>query len=166
VLCVLAAVYGGDSTPSLQLPPGFTASVYARGIDGARELALRADGTLTLRGDAEHFEIAPPTEDGPVTVMRVATGLDAIVNASGSQAALAVQAPRLVQMRWDARSGELAYALAHETTARVPVAPQTLALARALARRDHADVALAPDGALYFADSHAGAVWRIERAAL
>jgi hypothetical protein len=164
VLCVLAAVHGGNTAPCLEVPPGFIASVYARDIDGASRLELRPDGTLTLQGHAEHFEIAPPTADAPVTVMRVATGLDAMDDAT--RTSLAVQAPRFVRMRWDARSGELAYVLARDTARRLPVPPQTLALARALARRDHGDVALAPDGTLFFADARAGAVWRIERAAL
>jgi hypothetical protein len=164
VLCILAAVNGGAPEPCIELPPGFTATVYARGIDGASDLALRPDGTLTLRGDAEHFEITPPTDDAPVTVMRVATGLDAVGRLS--QPAVAVQAPHFVRMRWDARSGELAYVVTHHVAERMPVAPQTLALARTLARHHHADVALAPDGTLFFADSRAGAVWRIEHAAL
>jgi hypothetical protein len=165
VLCILAAVNGGSATPRLDLPSGFTATVYARGIDGASDLALQPDGTLTLRGDHERFEIAPPRGDAPVTVMRVAPELDAADSAM-DPTALALQAPRFVRLRWDADSGELAYVLASHAGSRVPMPAQTLALARSLARKHDAQVALAPDGTVYFADSRAGAVWRIERTAL
>ncbi len=30
----------------IQLPPGFSVSVYATGVDGARQMALGANGTL------------------------------------------------------------------------------------------------------------------------
>jgi hypothetical protein len=161
VLCVLAAVNGGRPASRLDLPHGFTASVYARGLDGASKIEIRPNGTLTLQGDGENFEIVPPTADEPVTIMRVAAGLEATVF-DASVTALAVPAPRFVRMRWDARSGELAYVLARDAGAHVSVAPRTLALARALAERHHADVAMAPDGTLYYADSRAGDVWRIE----
>ena len=165
VLCILVAVLGDPASPSLDVPRGFTASVYASGIDGARDLVVRPDGTLTLRGDADRFEIQPSTADAPVTVLRVAPELDE--PRSADDAALAVQAPRFVQMRWDASSGELAYALTPAANATgIPVPAQTLALARTLAHRPDADVAMAPDGSLFLADSRAGAVWHIRRTAL
>jgi len=59
---------------------------------------------------------------------------------------------------------------AHEASAAasvdIPVSAQTLALARKLAHRHDADVALAPDGTLFVAHSRAGAVWRIRRSPL
>jgi hypothetical protein len=160
LLCVFAAVNGAGPASRLELPHGFTASVYARGIDGATGLEILADGTLTLQGDAERFEIVPPTADEPLTIMRVAAGLEDTVS-DANATALTAQAPRFVRMRWNARSGELAYVLARDAGAHVSVAASTLALARALAERHHADVAVAPDGTLYYADSEAGAVWRI-----
>jgi hypothetical protein len=165
LLCILAAVNAGTSAPSLDLPRGYTASVYASGLDGASRLDVEADGTLRLDLAHERIEIAPPTADAPVTVMRVAAELE---NTATAEATLAIQTPRLVRMRWDAQSGELAFVIARDdgVGAGVSIAPQTLALARVLARRHHADVALAPDGALYFADSRVGAVWRIERKTL
>jgi hypothetical protein len=164
LLCILAAVHGDDLSPRLDVPRGFAASVYASGIDGARDLDVRADGTLTLRSGDDRFEIAPPTADAPVTVMRVAAELDSAPAAH--DAAIAVQAPRFVRMRWDAASGELAYALTRADGAGIPVSPQTLTLARVLAHRHDADVAMAPDGSLFVADSRAGAVWRVRRTAL
>lgn len=166
LLGVLAIVQGGGAAPRLDVPRGFSADLYARGIPGARDLAVQPDGTLTLLGRAhrDRFEIAPPTADAPVTVMRVATELDA--PGIAADAMLPVQAPNFVHMRWNAASSELAYALTPEIGRGIPIAPQTLALARSLARRHHADVALAPDGAIFVADSRAGAVWRIRRTML
>jgi hypothetical protein len=162
-LCVLAAAWD-DAEPRLDVPRGFTASLYACGIDGARNLDVRADGTLTVDGGGDHFEIAPATADEPRTVMRVAAELDA--PAIRDVASLAVQAPRFVQLRWNADSGELGYTLRPDSAAGIPVAPRTLDLARHLAHRHHADVAMAPDGTLYVADAQAGAVWRVRPVAL
>lgn len=164
LLCTLASLPGDDAALRFDLPQGFTASVYATGIDGARDLSVRTDGTLTLRGGDGRFEIAPSTADEPVTVMRVAVELDD--PSAAERAALAVQAPRIVRMRWDAGSGELGYRLRGAADSIIPVPPQTLALARVLAHRSAADVALAPDGSLFVADAHAGAVWRIRPIAL
>jgi len=168
VFCILAAVLG-DGPPRPDVPRGYSASLYVSGIDGARDLDVRADGTLTLRAGEDRFEISPPTADDPVTVMRVAPELDTppAANAALADSALAVNAPRLVRMRWDAASGQLAYALAPaKGTTGVRVPPRTLALARSLAHRHDAEVAMAPDGSLFVADSSAGAVWRIRRTAL
>jgi glucose/arabinose dehydrogenase len=147
--CLCAVAGAAPPSNGLVVPKGFTASLYASGIAGARDLAVAADGTLELngRGPGERYEISPATADAPVTVMRVATELDAL------------EAPRIVRL--------FAYPL--DSSARVPgarVAPQTLALAHALERQDFADVALAPDGSLFVADSRAGAVWRVRRTAL
>jgi hypothetical protein len=161
LLCILAVVLGGPAAPQLDLPKGFTASVYARGIEGARDLGMRPDGTLTLRGDGENFEIVPPTADEPVMVLRVAAELD--TTDAADPATLAVQAPRFVQLRWNAGSGELGYVLTPAAGAGIPVSPQTLRLARRLTRHHRADVALAPDGSLFVADPRAGAVWRVRR---
>jgi len=157
-LCVLAAAWD-DGAPRLDVPRGFTASIYASGIDGARNLDVRPDGTLTLDGRDDRFEIAPSTADEPVTVMRVAAELDA--SRGADVAALAARAPRFVELRWNANSGELRYALESAAGAGIAIAPRTLDLARRLARHHHANVAMAPDGSLYFADSRAGAIWRI-----
>ena len=164
LLCIFAAVQGDDVSPCLDVPKGFTASVYVSGIDGARDLDVRADGTLTLRGEDEHFEIVPPTADEPVTVMRVAAELDAA--GPTNETTVTVPSPRFVQTRWVAASGELAQALAPDIGACIPMSPQTLALARRLERQHNADVAMGPDGTLFVADSRAGTVWRIRRTAL
>ena len=167
MLCVVAAVEAGAPAPQLHVPQGFIASVYVRGIAGARELRLAADGTLTLRGTAQddRFEILPPTDDSPATVMRVAAELDD--PRTTGIATLAVQAPRFVRLRWNAKSGELDYTVAPAHAERVPVvAPRTLALARKLARQPQADVAISPDGTLFVSDSHAGAVWRVRPTSL
>lgn len=160
-LCILAAVLGDPAAPRLEVPAGFTASVYACGIEGARDIDMRADGTLTLRGGDERFEIAPPTADAPVMVMRVAAELDTAQAAD--RAMLAVQAPSFVRLKWNAGAGELGYVLTPAVGTGISVAPQTLRLARRLARHRGADVALAPDGTLFVADSRAGAVWRVRR---
>jgi glucose/arabinose dehydrogenase len=160
LLCILAAVHGDTARPRLDVPHGFTASVYARGITGARDLTLLPDGTLTLTSGGQRYEIAPPTADSPATLMRVAAELD---RATGTDpATLATRAPRFVEMRWNAASGELAYSVNPGTGVRVDVPGPTLAFARRLARR-HAEVALAPDGSLFVADARAGAVWRVRR---
>jgi glucose/arabinose dehydrogenase len=166
LLCILVAVQDGAIAPRLDVPRGFTANLYARGIPGARHLAVLPDGRILLqgRGRSDCFEIAPPTADEPVTVMRVATELDA--PDAAADATLAVHAPNFVQLRWNAASGELAYALTPDAGQGIPISPQTLTLARSLARHRHSDVALAPDGTLFLADSRAGAVWHIRRAAL
>lgn len=161
LLCILAAVLGDAAAPRLDVPDGFTASVYALGIDGARDIDMRADGTLTLRGDGERFEIVPPTAEEPVMVMRVAAELDE--SADAQPAMLATRAPGFVRLRWNAGSGELGYELTPALGAGIPVSPQTLRLARRLARHHRADVALAPDGTLFVADARAGAVWRVRR---
>jgi hypothetical protein len=163
VLCILAAVNGGAPAPRLDVPHGYTARMYAQGLEGVSRLDVRADGTLTLDGTHERFEIAPPNADQPVTVMRVAAELDA---AHADTAPLSLASPRLVQMRWNSRSGELDYVVLPAADRGVSVTPSTLALARRLANRRHGDVAFGPDGTLYFADSRAGAVWRIERSRL
>jgi hypothetical protein len=144
-----AVVQAAEPAPRLDLPRGYTASLYVSGIAGARDLAVAADGTLQLNGGAplDRYEISPPTADTPVTVMRVAPELDA---------AEPPQAVRLFAYSPEARPGG----------SNVPVAPQTLALARTLEREAYADVALAPDGTLYVADSRAGAVWRVRRGRL
>jgi hypothetical protein len=162
VLCLVGGAV--PVTPPLDLPPGFSASLYASGIDGARDLHVRGDGTITLRGADDRFEILPATADQPVTVMRVAAELAA--PRSTTPATLAVQAPRFVRMRWNSTSGELAYALASADGTSIPVSPHVLALAHALDHRPDADVVIAPDGSLFVADSRAGAVWRIRRSAL
>jgi len=166
LLCILAAVQGGASAPRLDVPRGFTANIYARGIPGARDLTVLPDGTITLRGHAsrDRFEIVPPTDDAPLTVMRVATELDA--PRSSSDGTIAVHAPSFVQMRWNAESGEIAYALTPGIGRGIPISPQTLALARSLARHERSNVALAPDGTLFVADSRAGAIWQVRRDAL
>jgi len=164
LLCVLVAARSDEAASRLDIPPGFTASLYASGIDGARDIDVRADGTLTLRGGEGQFEISPPTADEPVTVMRVAEELAA--PRAIDPTTLAVQSPRFVRLRWNAGSGELDYALTADDGASIPLATQTLALARRLDRRRDADVAIAPNGTLFVADSRAGAVWRIRRAAL
>lgn len=160
---MLAVVNAGAPAPRLDVPRGFTASVYVRGIHGARDLGLRSDGTLTLSGGDRRFEISPPTADAPLTVMVVAPELD--TPQSVDNAALAVQAPAFVRLRWNAASSELGYVVAPDAGSRLRVPPQSLALARTLERR-HADVAVAPDGTLYVADPRTGAVWRVRRSAL
>ena len=164
LLCILAAALADDAAPRLDVPRGFAASVYASGIDGARDLELRTDGTLTLQGGDGRFEISPPTADEPVTVMQVAPELDAPRRVE--ERSLAVQAPAFVRMRWDAGSGELAYAMPSPDVFGIRVAPQTVALARALSHRHDADVELAPDGTLFVADSRAGTIWRVRRSVL
>ena len=166
LLCIVAAAQGGAIAPRPNVPRGFTANIYARGIPGARDLTVLADGTITLRGHGsrDRFEIAPPTDESPLTVMRVAAELDA--PHSSGDGALAVRAPSFVEMRWNEASGEIAYALIPKIGRGIPVAPRTLALARTLANQRYLDVALAPDGTLFLADSRAGAVWRIRPTAL
>jgi hypothetical protein len=162
-LCVLAGSWN-DAEPRLVVPPGFTASVYARGIDAPRNLDVRPDGTLTLDGGRDRFEIAPATADQPLTVMRVAAELDTLGRRDG--AGVAMIAPRFVKLRWNADSGELAYSLRPDTGARIPIARRTLDLARRFAQARKTDVAMAPDGTLYVADTRAGAVWRVRPARL
>lgn len=157
-------MHGDEAAPRLDVPRGFNASLYASGIGGARDLDVQADGTLTLRGGKGWFEISPPTRDEPVTVMRVAAEL--ATRRAVNPATLAVRSPRFVRLRWDARSGELAYALTSADGAGVPVPAQTLALARRLDQRRDATATIAPDGSVFVADARAGAVWRIRRASL
>jgi hypothetical protein len=166
LLGIVAFMLGDTGVPRLEVPRGFSADLYARGIPGARDLAVQPDGTVTLRGRAQRdrFEIAPPTGDTPITVMRVATELDA--RAIVADATLSVRAPNFVQLQWNAASSELAYTLAPQIGQGIPIAPQTLALARSLARQRHAGVVLAPDGAIFVVDSPSGTVWRIRRMAL
>jgi hypothetical protein len=166
LLCILALTQGGSVAPRLDLPQGFAASVYAQGLSGARNLTVLANGTLRLEGRTpeEIFEIAPQTADAPVTVMRVASGLDA--PDAPAEATVAVHAPSFARMHWNAQSGELAYGLPRAASTGIPVAPRTLRLARLLASRHPANVALGPDGALFVADSRAGEVWRIRPTAL
>jgi len=164
LLCIFVAAQGDDAATRLDVPDGFSSSLYASGIDGAHDLDVRADGTITLRGAEDLFEISPRTADQPVTVMRVAAELATSErDVAGMRAAASTH---LVRLRWNARSGEIAYVLMPAHTAGVAVSAQTLALARHLKLRRDADVAMAPDGGLFVADSRAGAVWHIRRASL
>lgn len=144
LLGVLAVVHGGNDAPAIDVPAGFTTRVYARDIAGARDLRIDADGTLTLRGDAASFEITPPRFDSPRMVMRVAAELEGDANTAQVTALSAPLPPR-------------------PTATNIPVAPETLALARALASREFRDVVLAPDGALYVSDARAGVVYQVRR---
>ena len=160
--CILAALL--HDAPRPEVPRGFTVSLVASGIEGARDLDVRGDGTLTLRSGADRYEIRPSTASEPVTILRVAAELDVPRNTDA--ASLAVQSPTFVRMRWDAASGELGYAVTPAEGTGLTVSPQTLSLARRLARRHDSDVALAPDGSLFMTDSRAGAVWHIRRSTL
>lgn len=150
VLAVLATVLGGADTPILDVPPGFIASEYVRGIPGAHDISVGADGTVRLRGHEgrEVFEIVPPSGDAPVTVMRVAAEL-ATRGPRTRITALAAPPPQGDAVTYD-----------------LPVAAGTLALARTFAREEFADVALSPDGTLYVADARAGTVYRVRRTGL
>jgi hypothetical protein len=145
LLGVFAALQGGAPSAPLDVPDGFAACVYARDIAGARGLHVDADGTLTVHGRerSEAFEITPATEGHPVTVMRVAPELEAADAAA--QATALSDSPAPDAPRTD-----------------IPVAAETLALARALERRALA-VELSPDGILYVADPHAGVIFRVRR---
>ena len=164
LLCVLVAAHGDEAAPRLDVPRGFDATLYASGIDGARDLDIQADSTVTLRGKKGWFEISPPTPDEPVTVMRVAAELTA--PRAIDPTTLAVRSPHFVRLRWDARSGELLYVLTSAEGAGIPVSARTLALAHRLDQRRDATAAIAPDGSVFVADARAGAVWRIRRASL
>lgn len=150
LLCVLAAAL---AAPRIDVPAGFEASTYATGIAGARDVAVRPDGTVTLLGltARDSYEIDPPLDAGPVTVMRVAMELDA--DAHGP-----ARMDRAIQFAsLDTESASSAPARA------IPVEPRTLALAQALDDEATLDVAIAPDGTLYVADSNSGRVWRVSR---
>ncbi|HTU66064.1 MAG TPA: hypothetical protein VMF52_08950 [Steroidobacteraceae bacterium] len=167
VVAVLASLLGGSAgndAPHLLVPDGFVASVYARDLPGARALAIEPDGTLTLRGRRDTYEILPPRDDQPVTVMRVATELDDLDDAAAENATLAVSVPGFVHLSWHADSSEIAYTVASGAGAGIPVPPRTLALARTLASARFTDVALAPDGTLFVADPRRGTVWQIRPA--
>jgi hypothetical protein len=144
LLGVLAVMHGANDAPAIDVPTGFTTRVYARDIAGARDLRIDADGTLTLRGDTAAFEITPPRFDSPRMVMRVAAELERDAGATQVTALAAPLPPPA-----PARS--------------IPVAPETLALARALSRQEFRDVVLAPDGALYVSDARAGVVYQVRR---
>jgi hypothetical protein len=146
LLGVLAGVQVIHQAPAIEVPSGFDARIYARDIAGARDLRVGTDGTLTLRGDSASFEITPPRDDSPRMVMRVARELDrdAVVQATALAAPMAPEVP-ITDVR---------------------VLPETLALARALARQSFTDVALAPDGTLYVSDARAGVVYQVRRITL
>lgn len=146
LLGVLAGVNIIHRAPAIEVPAGFDADIYARDIAGARDLRVDSDGTLKLRGDSAAFEITPPRDDSPRVVMRVATELekDATIQATALAAPLAPPA----------RASD------------IPVANETLALARALERRSFTDVALAPDGTLFVSDARAGVVYQVRRITL
>src|SRR5262245_26475858 len=142
VLFGVVAMLPGGHAPMLDVPAGFTASIYARDLAGARDLRIAPDGTLTLRSgeSRETVEITPPLDDAPKLVMRVATELESHAEA------LQVTA--------------LAAPLSLTRTTDIPVAPEIIALARRLARPRFADVALAPDGTLFVADARNGIVYQ------
>ncbi len=146
LLGVIAGAHVIHHAPPIEVPAGFASRVYARDIAGARDLRVDADGTLTLRGDSDYFEITPPRDDSPRMIMRVARGIetDTHIQATALAAPLAPQAP----------------------VTHIPVVPETLALARALARRHFTDVALAPDGTLFVSDARAGVVYQVRRIGL
>jgi hypothetical protein len=145
-LFVVAVAHAGDAKRSIDVPEGFTASIYARDLAGARDLRLQADGTLRLRADVATFEITPPRDDSPMMVLRVATELEQ----DASLSATALAAPV------DARP----------MTIPLPISMETLALARELDQQKSRDVALSPDGTLYVADARAGVVYQVRRKTL
>jgi len=146
LLGVLAGAQVMHRAPAIEVPAGFDARIYARDIAGARDLRVDTDGTLRLRGDSESFEITPPRDDSPRMVMRVASEIqdDTVIQATARAVPLAPQAP----------------------VTNGPVLPETVALARELARQRFTDVALAPDGTLFVSDARAGVVYQVRRISL
>jgi glucose/arabinose dehydrogenase len=72
-------VGGQPAVTSINLPPGFRATVYASGLQVPRFFAFAPDGTLftTERGTGSIVALADPSGSGRATVKKVvATGLD------------------------------------------------------------------------------------------
>lgn len=159
-LCVLATalvagISGASTGPRFSVPDGFTASVYVRDIPDPHHMAVRPDGTLTLSSRGEAYEILPPANGEPMTILRVDPELARIATPPVPN-----ERPGVTQLSWSPVSGELIADSGQPPQSVIPVAPRILALARTLGDRHH-EVALAPDGSLFVADWSTDAIWRL-----
>lgn len=145
LLAVVSAAHGSSASRTPKVPEGFTARIYARDLAGARDLRVEADGTLRVRGTTATFEIKPPGDGAPLMVLKVATELDREDLTPVSELTAPVESTPM--------------------TIPIPIAMETLALARELDSLSFTDVALSPDGTLFVADARAGIVYEIRRIA-
>ena len=81
VLLIISAVLAYSSrvsTEALKVPPGFTISVYADGVEGARELALGTRGTIFVgsQSGSVHAVVDRDHDNKADTVLTVARGLN------------------------------------------------------------------------------------------
>jgi len=151
----------------LALPAGFERTEYAHGVGPISGLEMRDDGTLIItRGDPrDRYEITPPHDDEPISIRRVAAELSPRITAA-TQAA-ETRAGGFVRFEWHPDSGELTWTQTEPARAAgrdVSLSPATLRLARTLSMQPFTNVRLAPDGALFVADTHAGVIYRVSRA--
>jgi hypothetical protein len=154
------AVCARFSEPApLIVPAGFTVSVEARGLEGARR--LRAAEYGVLRADSANpalaYEIHPARGDEPVTVLLAAPSLQSTARRNR----FASERDPL-HLRWDAQAAQLTFeAPADDASPEFSTSPALERLARHFAsRRDISAVAL-PDGPVFVVDAQSGILYRV-----
>src|SRR5687768_1426547 len=63
----ISGVVGGGGEATLQLPPGFTADVFASGLNGPRFITFSPDGVLYVAERGADRIVALPDSDGDGT---------------------------------------------------------------------------------------------------
>jgi hypothetical protein len=154
------AVCARFSEPApLVVPAGFSVSVAASGLDGARRLRTGEDGVL-LADSADPdlaYEIHDARGAEPVTVLLAAPALQSSARrerfASGRDS---------LQLRWDAQAAQLTFAAPpDDVSAEFPASPSLERLARHLGSLRNLSAVALPDGPVFVVDATTGILYRV-----
>ena len=159
-------VFAPNSPPlAVTLPAGLERFEYARGFEQITGIEILADGTLlvTRQDPRDRYEISPAHDGEPLGIRRVAVEL-APRDGAVAHAVVDTDARGFVRFEWHPDSGELTWAQSEPAQVPdrdVPLSAVTERLARGLATAPFMDVAFAPDGTLFVADTKAGIIYRV-----
>jgi hypothetical protein len=123
-------------------------SVIASGLTGAHNLRLQPDGSLLLDapGDSLEYRVTPQPDGGAYVLLAAREMHD---DSARAPPALAT----FVRLEWPPGDGIVADEF--------ELPPESLEIARALARVPETETAVAPDGAMFVAAVDAGIVYRV-----
>jgi glucose/arabinose dehydrogenase len=170
-LAMLAGIAGaaaGSNGPAVALPAGFDRIEYASGFEQITGIEMLADGTLvvTRQDPRDRYEITPAHDGEPLSIRRVAVEL-ARRDQAVAHPVVDTRARSFVRFEWHPDSGELTWTQSEPAQVAgrdVPLSAKTVRLAHTLATQPFMDVAIAPAGALFVADTKTGVIYRVSDA--
>jgi hypothetical protein len=158
ILGFTACARFGEPAP-LIAPAGFSVSVAARGLEGARRLRAGENGVLLADSadPALAYEIHPARGAEPVTVFLTAPLLQ-----PSAEADRFASGRDLSQLRWDAQAAQLTFAATADDVSTVfETSPRLERLARQLDSQRYLSAEALPDGPIFVVDAVTGILYRV-----